>query len=194
VHGGGCAVAGEAGTVVGVNSSFDDLHAQVDSLDDEALRALAALVADAQRCRALDAADVDALTEYGFEQGFSSDGLPRDPFVMSGMLVCCGTRIDRSSTGHDCGFVTVTTTGERSCWVWESDEVCTDVIRRLPGPKPVMRSVSLLAAYEGLECDLVVSRARSGVHQMRTARSFVVRDGALVLVTARTPRVTDHRR
>jgi hypothetical protein len=183
----GCAAPRRAGTVVDVTVSADTFDPSV--LDDRTLADLAAMIAAEQRERAVAAADPDALVELGFSQGFTGDGMPRDPWLVNGVLVCTGTRIDRSATGHDCGFVSV-----GGSWVWEADDLLADVVRHLPGPKSRMRAVSLVAAYDGLELDLVVSRARAGVHQMKSARSFVVRDGALVLVTTRTPRVPDHRR
>jgi hypothetical protein len=159
------------------------------SLSAAELSALAASVAAEQQSRAIEAAEPEALCELGFSQGFTAEGLPRDPFIVGGVLVCPGARVDRSGTSHDCGFVSV---GEK--WVWEADDLIADDVRHLPGPKPRMRSVSLLAAYDGLELDLVISRARSGVHQMKSARSFVVRSGALVLVNTRTKKLPDHRR
>jgi hypothetical protein len=159
------------------------------SLSRSELSALAAALAAEQQARAVADADPEALCVLGFEQGFTTEGLPRDPFLVGEVLVCPGARVDRSGTSHDCGFVAV---GEK--WVWEADDLLADEVRHPPGPKPRMRSVSLLAAYDGMELDLVLSRARAGVHQMRSARSFVVRAGELVLVNTRTPKLPDHRR
>jgi hypothetical protein len=160
----------------------------VAAISDADLSEIAAAVAAEQQARAVAAADPDALVELGFAEGFRADGLPRDPWVVGGVVICAGARNDRSATGHDCGFVTV---GDR--WVWECDERVVDVIRRVPGPKSRMRSVTLLAGFDGLALDLVVSRARSGVHQLRSVRSFELRDGGLTLVGTRTPKRADHR-
>lgn len=141
---------------------------------------LSVLLADEQRRRAVEAGDPDALTELGFQEGFTSSGLPRDPWVVDGLVICAGARIDRSGTSHDCGFVHV---GEQ--WIWEASELVLDTIRNVAGPRPVMRSVSILAPAEGCELDLVVSRMKSGVHQMRAVRSFCFTNGALTLVSAR---------
>lgn len=161
----------------------------VTALDDYDLAVLIATALDEQRQRALDAADTDALIELGFQEGFRRDGLPRDPFIRSGIIICPGTRIDRSATSHDCGFVTID-----EDWVWESPLVVEDVIRHVPGPKATMRSISLVAATEGLELSMVQSRARTGVHQLREARTFVVSGSDLTHTATRAPKRTDHRR
>ena len=133
--------------------------------------------------RRLDAADIPALIELGFRDGFTAKGLPRDPWVHAGVVICPGARVDVSAMRHDCAYVHL-----EEVWVWEYPEQLEDVVRTLPGPRPQMRSISLLVAHEGMELDLIVSQARTGVHQMKQVRSFVVRDGRLELVTARTPR------
>lgn len=157
-------------------------------LDDFALAALARAVAEEQHRRALEACDVEAVVRDAFANGFTQAGMPRDPWLSNGTLVCAGSKNDRSATSHECAFVSV---GEK--WVWECEEKFHDEVRHLPGPKPLMRSVTLCTAHEGMEVDLVVSRMRTGVHTMKSVRSFVVQGGELVLVTTRSQRA-DHRR
>ncbi len=150
------------------------------SWSDLELTAVAAAIMDEQHRRALEAADIDAIVKQAFEDGFTSAGMPRDPWMQGGLLVCCGSKIDKSATSHECAFVAI---AER--WVWESEAKVLDVVKHLPGPKPIMRSVSVCAPWEGMELDLVVSKMRTGVHQMKQVRSFIVRNGELELVAAR---------
>jgi hypothetical protein len=151
------------------------------ALTDLELAAVSTAVVQEQHRRALEAADIEAIVKQAFEDGFApSTGLPRDPWLHGGLLICPGSRIDKSATSHECGFVSI---GER--WVWESEDKVHDVVRNLPGPRPVMRSVSIVAPWEGMEVDLVISRMRTGVHTMKNARSFVVTNGKLELVATR---------
>jgi hypothetical protein len=160
----------------------------VQALDDHALSQLAQMVAAEQQQRALAAADLDALVEYGFAERFASNGMPLDPEIVSGMVVCAGAKNDRSNLSHDCAFVHL---GDD--WVWDSPETAADVVRYVAGPKTRMRSVSLVPARDGMELDLVASRMRAGMHQMREVRSFKVRDGKLELVGARARTADGHR-
>jgi hypothetical protein len=160
----------------------------VSSWTDLELAAVAAAVMDEQHQRALEAADIDAIVKQAFIEGFTSTGMPRDPWLQGGLLVCAGTKIEKSATSHECGFVAI---GER--WVWESEAKLLDVVKHLPGPKPIMRSVSVCAPWEGMELDLVVSRMRTGVHQMKQVRSFLVKEGKLDHVETRV-RNADYRK
>jgi hypothetical protein len=159
---------------------MDVTGADLEGLDDDALTQLAALIRDEQQRRALERSDIDAVVAHAFGEGFRADGMPRDPWITGGLLVCPGTRADRSATSHECSFVTI---GER--WVWECEEKIHDEVRHLPGPRTTMRSITVCAVWEGMELDAIQSRMRSGVHQARQVRSFVVRNGALELVSAR---------
>lgn len=166
-----------------------DTSFNLQSLDDAELSELITAAREELHRRRLEAADIDALIEDGFDHGFTSRGLPKDPWVRGGIVVCPGGRIDRSSFSHDCAFVHI---GEN--WVWEAPERIHDAVRNLPGPKAQMRSVTLVVAHEGLEVDLISSTARTGVHQMKQVRSFVVRNEALELVSARAPKTRHHER
>lgn len=158
------------------------------ALSDAQLSGLGAQVAAEQQSRAVAEADPEALTELGFAEGFKSNGLPIDPWMVNGVLVCPGSKIDKSATSHDCAFANV-----GGDWIWECGDLLLDTVRYVPGPKTQMRSVSLVAAYEGLAVDLVASKLKTGVHQMQSVRSFVVTGGKLQLVQARA-RTADHGR
>lgn len=155
---------------------------------DEELARLAADVADEQRRRALAAGDLDALVEAGFAEGFDAKGGATNPWVVGGLLVCPGSKVDRSGASHECRFVSV-----GGSWVWECAEKVVDEVRRLPEPRPSVRTVTVLAATEGLELDVVASRMRSGVHQMTSVRSYVFRRGDLELVDTRAREASGHR-
>lgn len=157
----------------------------LEALSDAELAGLLASVrAEVQR-RAIDAADPQALAEHGFREGFRADGLPRDPWIMNGVLVCPGSRIDKSATSHDCGFVRVDDE-----WVWETESKIDDIIRKIAGRKVEMRSVTLVAVMDGMTVDLIYATARTGVHKMKSSRSFVVNGASLELVSTRTPNPT----
>lgn len=155
--------------------------------DDDLSRALAIIRGELER-RALDAADPEALTEEGFTIGFTSKGLPVDPWVRSGILVCPGGKVDHSAMRHSCGFVRVDEN-----WVWESPSVISDVVRYGTGPRPSMRSVSLVPVPDGTKVDLVLARTRAGVHELDGVRSFVVEDQQLSLVSSRFVKSVSHR-
>lgn len=131
--------------------------------------------------RAVRSADPDALVTLGFKEGFRADGLPREPFFSSGVLICPGARVDKSGTSHECGFVRID-----NAWVWESDLKFADVVKNMAERRVQMRSVSLVAAQENTAVDLIYSSARSGIHRLKQARSYVVTNGALTLVETRS--------
>lgn len=139
--------------------------------------------------RALERCEPESLVAEGFDTGFTQKGLPKDPYLRSGIVVCLGGKVDRSAMSHECAFVRVD-----SAWVWESPDKFDDVIRHLPGPRPSMRSVSLVTAREGMALDLVSAKLRMGVHQLTSVRSFEVIGGELALVSARAVNAVDHRR
>lgn len=153
---------------------------------------LAQLVSSAieeQKRRALEGGDTEALVEEGFVQGFNSKGEARIPWLHSGFLVCPGSKQDRSSLNHECTFVRV-----NDQWVWESADKILDEVRNSPGPRPSMKSVTLILASEGLEVDVITSRTKNAVHEMKSARSYVVKNGELELVNTRTPKAADRHR
>lgn len=138
--------------------------------------------------RLLAEGDLEAVTDEAFGSMFASDGLPSDPKVASGMLVCAGGKVDRSAMSHRCRFVRVA-----GGWVWEHPEVLSDTVRHVQGPRRSMRSVTLVPASSGDEVDVVSCRTRNAVHELVSVRSFVVSEGGLQLVSARAVGRTDHR-
>lgn len=152
------------------------------SLSDREISDLIATLKAVQFERAVEACDTDALVELGFKEGFKADGLPRVPFLVGGILVCPGARIDKSATSHDCGFVRID-----DAWVWESELKIADVVRNTAQRRVQMRSVSLVAVCEGTVVDLIYATARTGQHRLREARSYVVSSGELSLTQTRTP-------
>ena len=135
-----------------------------------------------QQDRAIKACDPEALIELGFREGFRSDGLPRDPWIVGGILVCPGARLDKSATSHDCGFARV-----NDKWVWEADGKIEDVVRNTMNRRAQMRSVTLVAIDDTTVVDLVYATCRTGVHKLKSARSFSVSASELVLDSERTP-------
>jgi hypothetical protein len=149
-----------------------------------------AAVLTEQHRRALDAADVPALIEQAFLDGFTTRGEPVTPWIVHGLLICPGYRRDRSATSHDCEFTSVD-----GHWVWEHDGILTDVMRQVPGPKMHQQTVTIIQADEGLTYDVVCSAARSGGPcQMKTARSFQIRTGAAIEVSTRARAPQGHSR
>lgn len=153
----------------------------------EITRALVVLMAEQQE-RAIANADPVALIEQGFELGFDSKGLPKDPWVVQGILVAPGAKVDKSAMSHNCAFARV-----GPSWVWEHEAKIEDSVRYIPGARQQMRSVTLIALNEGDAIDLIASRTRSGVHELTGVRSFVYEADALDLVSARTVRADNHR-
>ena len=154
-------------------------------LDDFELGVLAASIHAEQQRRALAAADPSALVESGFQNGFKSDGTPVEPWLVDGILVCPGAKIGKSASSHECGFVRID-----DQWVWESEAKVVDEVRHAAGRNVQMRSVTLIAVHETMKVDLILARMRSGVHQLKTAKSYTVSSGKLLHVTTRTPNVS----
>ena len=162
--------------------------ADVTALPDEQLARGLLVLREEQKRRALQQGDLPALIEEGFAHGFTANGLPRDPWLHTGIIICPGGKIDKSAMNHQCAFVRV---GDE--WVWNAGETLEDVVRHRAGPKPQMQSVSLLPAVDGLALDLVRSRTRNAVHELVGVRSFLVEDQQLQLVSARTVSKISHR-
>jgi len=174
------------GTVEVVDDLIDLTAPQV--LDDSTIRRALTILAAEQVRRAVAAADPSALVEDGFRRGFDSKGLPHDPWLQAGVLVCPGAKIDRSVMSHVCGFVRI-----GNHWVWEHPEIIEDSVRHLPGPTSRMQSVSLVPVADGTAVDLIRARTRQGVHELTAVRSFLVEDGVLTLVSQRAVQRLNHR-
>ena len=153
----------------------------VSGLSDTDLGGWVSTLLEEQRQRALLRCDPDALVDAGFADGFDAKGFARQPWLVEGMLVCPGSVVERSATGHDCVFVSVD-----GVWVFNCEDRVVDVVRKVPaGAREHQRSVTVLAASEGSEFDVVSSRMRDGKHRMRGVRRFRVENSALVLVSDR---------
>lgn len=144
-------------------------------MEREDLSVLAAMVSDEQQRRALDAEDLEAVTEDAFANGFDGRGMAVDPWITpGGLLVCPGSKIHRSKQSHRCRFVAV---GER--WVWDAHERLCDEVRQFPQRSDSIQTVTVLAAVDGLVIDLVSSKASGGAHVRESASAWEVRDGQL---------------
>ena len=172
--------------MTGVKENLD-LGAVSQWPEDDLRRALIVVQAELQR-RAVERADPAALVERGFADGFQTSGLPRDPWIVNGILVAPGAKIDKSAMSHRCAFVRI-----GSSWIWEQDDLLEDSVRHLPGARGRMQSVSLLPIGEGVAVDLVEARTRNGVHELVGVRSFTVENGELQLVSARAVNRVSHR-
>jgi hypothetical protein len=161
---------------------------ELTELEDSELVSLAASIAEEIRRRAMLRGDLPALLENGFARGFGQKNTVSDPWVVEGILVAPGGKFDRSATSHLCTFVRV-----KDRWVWESSEKLEDEIRRPQGAAQSMCSVTLVVLHEGDQVDVLTSRARAGVHELQSVRSFVYQNGDLVMVNARTVRTSQHR-
>jgi hypothetical protein len=157
--------------------------------DDGDMREAVSRLTEELRVRARARGDLDEMVEVGFARGFTSTGMATSPWIESGLILCPGSVVVNSSASHECSFVNVADT-----WIWESDEALLDVVRQVPaGAKTHQRSVSILDAREGLEFNVLVSRMRQGSHALKRGTSYVVRGGALVVVSTRAVRADGHR-
>ena len=157
-------------------------------LEDEQLhRAIAVLRAEQQR-RSVERCDPAAIVEMGFTTGFTTTGMPKDPWLLGGILVCPGAKLDRSAMNHRCSFARIDT-----AWVWEHADLLEDVVRHLPGPQSRMQSVSLVPVGDATAIDVIEARTRNGVHELVGVRSFTVTDGQLLLVSTRSVGKVSHR-
>lgn len=179
---------GQGGTVAEVNEERTPTWPLLSELSAEVLRELASEVNAELARRLLEGSDLAAITEQAFTRSFDR-GVNVEPHVTEdGLLVCPGVKLDRSSLSHECCFTHI---GEN--WSWEHPEKLHDEIRYIPGARTTMRSITILPAFEGLEFDVVTSKMRSGTHEMRQVRSYVIKDGLAQIVATRTPRINRHR-
>lgn len=155
--------------------------------DDDLARALLVVRQEILRRGVRDCDPVSLIAE-AFDVGFLASGLPKDPWLRSGVLVAPGAKIDRSAMAHRCAFVRIGTH-----WVWEHPDLLDDSVRYLPGPQQRMQSVSLVPLADGDSVDLVEARTRSGVHELVGVRSFTIENGSLVLVSTRAVGKVSHR-
>ncbi len=148
-------------------------------LTDQELTELAQAVAEEFTARALAAGDPAALADAAFSVGWDAKGVPRDPWVLDGVLYCPGGKQHSSKTAHRCKFATVE--GE---WVWQLGDTLYDEVR-YSDAFGSSRGITLLAATEGLKLSMVSSVARSSRHERVGLAHFEILNGALI--SARQP-------
>jgi hypothetical protein len=149
-------------------------------LSDAELSGAAETIAAEQRRRAIEGGDVEALAASAFEDGFDVRGAAKAPWLVGGLLVCPGIKRDTGRMSHRCVFVSLGGT-----WCWEHPDLVNDVVRHTAGRQVEQRSISVIAAYDGLEYDVVESKYQTGQHQVQKARSFAITNGAIVHVSTR---------
>lgn len=163
--------------------SASEIASLVSGLDDLTLEALIRAGRAEQHRRALEGGDLEAVISEAFAAAFDAGGDAHMPFASGTMVVCPGSRINTSASAHRCRFAVVD--GD---WVWESPALLHDEVRSVRSAKGGTHSVSLVVLREGLEIDVVTSRARSGAHEAQRVDSYTVAGGALVKVGSRRGR------
>ena len=158
------------------------------SISDADLASGLEILAGERHRRSLAAADPAALTEQGFTDLFDQKGAAKTPTLTGGVLVAAGSKIDRSAMSHVCRFVRV-----GKDWVWESPNRFNDAVHYVPGAKQHMQSITLVTVAEGDAVDLIESRTRSGLHELVSVASYIVRSGTLELVSTRSVQSGSHR-
>lgn len=155
------------------------LAATLVALTDGQLADLTLAVQAEHQRRAIDGGDLDAIAAQALEDGFDPTGLAMHPYVHEHLIVCPGSKLALTKSSHRCRFVAV---GDD--WAWDSPQALLD--RVIPSGKPgSTRSVTLLPLVEGLELDVVTSKARQNVHERQESHTYKVRDGELTLTGTR---------
>lgn len=158
----------------------------VAGLTDLHLGVLLAACEGEMRRRAVEQGDLDAVVDEGFRTGFTPQGEAGAPYLRGNVVVCPGSKLASSAMAHKCRFVAV---GDD--WVWESVDLVADEIR--PRDRHSTQSVSLLVAREGLELEVVSSKARGGTHERVAVDVYRVHEGRLEDLGRRAGRQRDHR-
>jgi hypothetical protein len=154
-------------------------------LTDSELADLIALAQDEQRRRAIANGDPDALCELGFEVGFDSKGVAKDPWLVGGLLICPGFRRQPGALAYRACFVSVGGT-----WVWQCDEMLADVVRSVTGRQHEVNTVTVIATCEGLEYDVVRIGSMAGGRDLGGTKSYKISGGKPVVISTRTPQVS----
>lgn len=142
-----------------------------------------------QSRRAMAEGDPATVGEDGFVSGFDRAGKPRLPYLVGGLLVCPGGKMEKSKSSHECIFVAT-----EEGWVWDYPDGLFDDMRQIPGRK-WRQAVTVIPATDGLTFDVVTSKQTSGNPgcRMTNVRSFVVRNGSLVETQVRDRPLSAHR-
>lgn len=155
---------------------------RISKLDDETLAMLVSVIREEQRGRALAIGDPDAVADSAFTIGFDRTGLARDPWLVDGVVICPGGKVHRSKMAHRCRFVHVTD-GSWEGWVWEHFDSVIDLVRYPAGfGDGTMQSMTLIPAVDGIELDVVTSKATTAGHAREKVSSFRVERGELVSI------------
>lgn len=112
------------------------------------------------RRRALDRFDPATLADEAFGAAFDSKGWPRDPWIVGGLLICCGA-LRAKGGGHRCSFTVV---DEQWAWqgAYEHDE-----LRWLDDQQ--LRVVSVLLAQPGRIVSQIESKLDATMGHKRTS-------------------------
>lgn len=187
-RGGRCGDLGavEPGELLSQRCRDGDVADDVGALSDIELGVLLAVCEGEMRRRAVESGDLEALVHEGFEIGFDAAGVARAPYLRGQVLVCPGSKTASSAMAHKCRFVAV---GDH--WVWDSPDLVADEIRGRG--RHSTASVSLLVAREGLELEVVSSKARGGAHERMSVEVYRLRDGELTALGQRAGRARERR-
>jgi hypothetical protein len=162
---------------------MDRLSADILALNDRELGDLIALAQDEQRRRSIESGDTDALIEVGFAEGFSPRGESKDPWLVNGLLICPGYRKQSGGLSYRASFVSID-----GVWVWQHDAAVADVVRSPSGRQHEVSTVTVIAASEGLEYDVVRIKSKSGGRDMSGTRSYRITGGKTEVISTRQAR------
>jgi hypothetical protein len=101
---------------------------QLAAASDTELAHTVAAILWVQHQRALTGGDIDSMVEQAFVDGFTGKGEAVAPWIDGGLLFCPGMRRDKSTTSHECTFVSID-----GRWVWDHGNVIRDEMRQVPG-------------------------------------------------------------
>jgi len=161
-----------------------NLPPSVAALSDQDLRDLITLCQVEQRRRAIAGGDLEALAERSFELGFTRRGESKEPWLEGGLLICPGYRKGGGGRNYKCSFVSIDGT-----WVWLHEATAHDVVRS--GRNHDVTTISIVAAWEGMEFDAVRISFKDGGRDFGGTKSYRVTDGKLDLVSTRQVRASD---
>lgn len=163
-----------------------DLDQGLAALADHELQGVLQAATLEMRRRAVAQGDLGAIIDDGFERAFERSGAAKAPYLEGLVLVCPGSKLASSAMAHKCRFVAV-----GDAWVWEATGLLADEIR--PRDRHSTQSVSLVVAVEGLEFEVISSRARGGSHERLSADAYRITDGKVVALGQRAGRALEHR-
>lgn len=143
-----------------------------------------ALVTELRR-RALERFDPAALADEAFGAAFDSKGWPQDPWIVGGLLICCGS-LKGKPGGHRCSFTVVD-----EHWAWQGAYE-HDELRWVDDQQ--LRVVSVLVALPGRTVSQIESKCDNGGHKRTSATSWRICQGGLEPTPTPSRVPDDHRR